>query len=454
MIGALIYRNPTYASYPGLKLVSTRACALLLALVAAIFLVDLAVVPNSYASPAKQLQWLRADGGSILNEDGQQIVLRGANLPTLRYYQNVYIYVRLLDAAKSLGFNVVRLPVLWSELEPAPGKFRSQYVELIQKIVTLGEQRQLYTVLDMHQYLLAEKFGGDGFPSWALARFQSMDAAILGFWNDPNLQNELAKAWKTLATAFKNTPAVAAYDLMNEPLAGPIAWEAFAPVLNGLYETIIREIRTVDSRHSIMFEPVSGVAIIGEHISLKPRASNIIFSPHMYLRGPTQFVEYTIQRLHQLSRGDWNIPVWIGELGGVAIDIKDSHSIRNLNATLNALAKHGIGWAYWSLDLTSSGPKLVDANGQSSRLLTEMIRNAANPVASGLELVSSSPRRSNNLVSIGQFEASWELSGGQEYDGLSPQLGTTIWQASFAVFAIAVSVFSLHLARRQPRRKP
>jgi endoglycosylceramidase len=314
------------------------------------------------------LQWLRADGSSIVREDGATVILRGTNLPPLdRTLVTENGYALYLNTAKSLGFNVVRLPILWAQLEPSKGASSSAYVNMIVKIADLSEQKDMYIVLDMHQDRM------NGFPSWILAKFKGKDQAALGFWSDPNLQVELIEAWKSLASRLKDEKAIFGYDLLNEPYGGSIPWQDFAPILNKFYTKLVSEIRSVDDRHSILFEPVEGTCIVGEHIALRPDGDNIIFSPHMYVRGQAGYLENILLQLHQLSADAWKVPLWIGEFGGTTVDVNDRDSLNSLSSMLDLFDRYGLGWAYWTLADSPRVPHLVDAKGFTSSSLTNIV---------------------------------------------------------------------------------
>jgi endoglycosylceramidase len=342
----------------------------LLVVVSASFLLLLVLAPmvrGQSADPVTAgLQWLHVSGTSIVREDGATMILRGANLPGLDPSGvSPEAYVPYLDAAKSMGFNIVRLPASWAGLEPTRGRFSTSYLNSIQKIATLSEKKEMYLVVDMHLFQLT------GFPSWA--NFKTEDEAVLGFWSSPALQAELTQTWKTLASHLGDQKAVAGYDLLNEPDAGTILWQEFAPMLNGFYSKMIAEIRSVDSRHMIFFEPVEGTCILGDHIALKPQGANLVFSPHFYLQGPSDYLQNAASRLYNLTVNSWNIPTWIGEFGGVTVGVKDQNSLINLRFTLDLFDRYNLGWAYWSLAKTSKDPALVDGSGESSPLLTAIL---------------------------------------------------------------------------------
>jgi hypothetical protein len=81
-----------------------------------------------------------------------------------------------LDYINELGFNVVRLPIIWKAIEPYPNNDLNkisdegeQYLSLVAEIMLELCKRNLSIILDFHQDIAHELYGGDGFPDWALA---------------------------------------------------------------------------------------------------------------------------------------------------------------------------------------------------------------------------------------------------------------------------------------------
>jgi endoglycosylceramidase len=183
---------------------------------------------------------------------------------------------------RALGFDLVRLTINWSELEPRPGQYSSAFLRRVSQVVDWADQQHLYVILDMHQdgysrfLSLASagvpdppactpSDGQDGAPFWATvtdhqpscaffgqSQFNpAMAAAFENFWQDdrlgsngapipqgsspgPGLQDHFIGALGFLARHFENDPAVLGYELMNEPLPGP-ADQVSIPVSN-LYD--------------------------------------------------------------------------------------------------------------------------------------------------------------------------------------------------------------------------
>jgi endoglycosylceramidase len=177
-----------------------------------------------------------------------------------------------LAQMRGLGFNFIRLPVNWSQLEPTPGQYNTTYINRIAQVVQWAGQQGIYVLIDMHEDSYSrftpesapvtfpplitgtQESGGhaDGAPPWAVMADDVpaesvlgegelntyVEAAFTNFWLNavptnaagkslpqgeapgPGLQDHYIGAVAALATRFKDNPTVVGYDIMNEPLPG------------------------------------------------------------------------------------------------------------------------------------------------------------------------------------------------------------------------------------------
>jgi len=88
---------------------------------------QVADVPDPAPGPPGPVSWLKTDGGRIVDDRGRRVLLRGFNVDALFDPRNSEIGdpaplddtdARLMREA---GFDVVRLPIAWSLLEPERG---------------------------------------------------------------------------------------------------------------------------------------------------------------------------------------------------------------------------------------------------------------------------------------------------------------------------------------------
>jgi endoglycosylceramidase len=267
-----------------------------------------------------------------------------------------------LAQMRALGFNVIRLPVSWSQLEPAPGAYNSTYIERIAQVVSWAGQQGIHVLIDMHQDnysrftpetspisipgLLSptQQSGGhaDGAPQWAVMADgvpalsplgQSdlntfVEAAFTNFWLNavptgaggkplpqgsapgPGLQDHYIGAMAALAKRFKADPAVAGYEIMNEPLPGLVVapglfdqgylYPFYRRVIDALTGTVnggvcptgtsytagcgYRDLGIHDT-HMFFFEPTATRNLTDVALGLSlPFTSypNIVYAPHAY----------------------------------------------------------------------------------------------------------------------------------------------------------------------------
>lgn len=280
---------------------------------------------DSFPGSARSLS---KDGNWFKDADGRYVLFRGVNIGTQSKIGPYFLPLKLnapgdfdaelkrvspcLDALQQLGFNVVRLPVTWKGLEPLSGKGLSQgYVEAFGKFVDALYRRNLFVIVEFHQDIASDLYGGDGFPDWALAvdekhplpesppgssshwflRYEDVwwpinmcldphwpwDPALndlvrnteRSFWSNrcDNVsfglkgyptQSAFIHTVGNLADAWKTNPAVIGYDLFNEPNDVGFDRAVFEKeYLTTFYSNALREIRQTarDTNSFVFVEP-------------------------------------------------------------------------------------------------------------------------------------------------------------------------------------------------------
>jgi endoglycosylceramidase len=205
-----------------------------------------------------------------------------------------------------LGFDVVRLGMTWSGLEPGKAKANDpaicdpgqpanphqldlaaldRYVARLKKTVELLGRFHIFTILDMHQDVYSESFDGEGAPAWAVctngvpstdppgrwSRGYSTAAADIAFghfWNNDvrgDLQGQYDHVWGDVAHAFRGNPWVIGYDPFNEPFSTSLVRyrdEHFAAELQCFYtgtKYVGTHLAGAPTLHCPKADPASGV---------------------------------------------------------------------------------------------------------------------------------------------------------------------------------------------------
>lgn len=322
--------------------------------------------------PARGLPWLAVRGGRISTLAGQSVILRGFNDSSLLQTGSSPLPSALTGQDAQImedqGFDVVRIPISWSLLEPEPGHFSQSYLARIRAMVSLCASHDLYSVLDMHTEDFGVGFGGSGAPAWLYvpgipdlhlpglpAAWQrhlspAVNAALAYFWLFPNWQTLYWQAWSIVARMFRDDSNVAGFDLYNEPHPLPIPPGIFAThLLWPFYAQGIRAISRVDPNHLFILEG----DLFGElPTAIRPlRARDVVYSTHLYAGSilgapftgsPAPLASEWREAVHEAAQLPG--PYWVGEMG---IPHHGRLADRWAEDEIELSDQHLAGWAWW-----------------------------------------------------------------------------------------------------------
>jgi endoglycosylceramidase len=323
---------------------------------------------------------------AIVDARGRQVILRGVNLNSLGdYYQDdrryppvVAVTSRDWDEMARHGFNVVRLLVSWSKLEPSPGQIDERYVRQIHRAVDAARERGIYTVMDMHQdawgkYIASPPgvvcpagrrpaIGWDGAPKWATltdgantctAGSREDSEAVLTAWdsfyaNRDGIMDHLVAVWGKIAREFRADPSVAGYDLLNEPNHGHHADQVRA-ALGTYYRKAIDAIRAAETgpaafHHIVFFETtVFGVPVAPTFTA----DQNIVFAPHHYGESIGNIPIDGLFAYYKNVAKDFGTALWIGEYGWFSDSPANAEKLSRYAAIEDSLITAGDTWWQW-----------------------------------------------------------------------------------------------------------
>ncbi len=345
---------------------------------------------------ADELPWLHAVRGQdarFADEHGREVLFRGVNVSQLADYwslegrpENAPLTAADFAQMRELGFNHVRLLLSWSRLEPRRGELDQAYLDEVAQAVAWAKAEGLYVVLDMHQdawgkhvagrpgeaclYGTEPMRGWDGAPEWAtltdglsrcaLFGIRELSPAVMqawqSFWLDRDgIQERLVQTWRGVARRFAAEPAVAGYDLLNEPNPGYVPTGAESATIGRFYARAVEAIRTVDDRHTIFVEPtvVRSAASPVANMPPMPLDDNLAYAPHIYFdQAGAEASDWEHWLAHKEGLTAGALPIWIGEF-----PMLDRAGGEGYNRTFFERAEAaGVGWSHWVWKETCGNP--------------------------------------------------------------------------------------------------
>jgi endoglycosylceramidase len=241
------------------------------------------------AARARALPVLTHQGRWLTDPQGRVVILHGVQVDKWRASSPVNVVdlspanVRFIAAS---GFNLVRLSITFSGIEPAPSTFDQSYIDGYQSFDAELAAAGVYDLLNLMQGEYSQAVGGWGFPDWMTVigaapntktpfpngyfLNPAEDVAWTSFWNNTptgsglGLQQAYIAGLRRLATNFAHAPALLGIEILNEPWPG-VAWPTCAsplgcPAFDGtaftsFYRAAARALRSADPTHLIAYEP-------------------------------------------------------------------------------------------------------------------------------------------------------------------------------------------------------
>lgn len=261
----------------------------------------------------------------------------------LDLYRENWITRRDFDLIKSWGFNAVRLPFHYGLIEDdaAPGEVRVDAFRWLDRAVSMARADGLYVILDLH-----------GAPGGQSLDADTGQAGLNQLWRPEN-RARAAFIWGAVARHFRDEPAVAAYDLLNEPYGNGTNHDA---ALVGTMEELIAAVRQADSRHLIFCAgSPRGIEMYG---SPKSRGwDNIGMTEHFYpglfgnsapsLETHARFIGCDVANRFALLNS-WDVPYFVGEFNVVLEQAGGADMMRRY---FDIFMSHGWAATLWSYKL-------------------------------------------------------------------------------------------------------
>jgi endoglycosylceramidase len=346
--------------------------------------------PQGCAAQRKAPMQLRRDGRYMVDAQNRIVLLHGMNAVWKLRDDNRYappdeprgFTAADADWLAGHGFNTVRLGVIFAGVMPQPGVIDTAYLDAIDRVVQLLAARGIYVMFDFHQDMYNERYGGEGFPDWAVDDdgvpatnigfpqtyfTPAVGRAFDNFWqNKAGAWDQYRDAWIAVARKWGQQDYHGGYDLLNEPYPGAhfatCANTEGCPVfdtqyLQPMHEHVMRGIRTVDPGNIVWFEPnfVFNGGAKSHYATLAPiDDANIGLSWHKYcLTGLLLHASGGedlpgCEQLHQVVTDNAEATIEKMQATTLVTEFGASDDEPDLQQVMDQLDAQFTGWQYWA----------------------------------------------------------------------------------------------------------
>ena len=251
-------------------------------------------------------------------------------------YENNYWTTQDFDNCAEMGMSVIRLPFTYMNLCDDNGNLKSNAFDRLDWFVQNCSQRGMYVILDMH--------GAFGSQNGMDHSGEINDGKQL-YYNQSNKDKTL-NLWKKIAEHFKGNPAVAAYDILNEPgIKAAATYSLHWDFYNEIYNTI----RSKDSNHIIIMESCWDADNL-------PRPSQygwtkVAYEYHYYPWSAQNSSDaqksYFSSKVSDIANHNYGVPTFVGEF----TCFEQSEGWKAAMSTFNSQGWH---WTTWSYKVTGN----------------------------------------------------------------------------------------------------
>lgn len=224
-------------------------------------------------------------GAAFRDGQGRQLLFRGYNAKINGIFDATFddgrapneVFPDFDEASaqkfEELGFDVMRLTINWSALEPHPRQYSDAFFSKVDAVLAMAHQHHFYVILDMHQDAYSKEIGEDGAPLWAIvppppmllngpsddSRRTSAPVLAAGFNFFANaqatdgrpLQQAFITAVATMARRYTFDPAVLGFEAFNEPVV------FHQDQLDAFHASFAAALHAIDKDAPVLFEPIS-----------------------------------------------------------------------------------------------------------------------------------------------------------------------------------------------------
>ncbi|OBZ72766.1 putative glucan 1,3-beta-glucosidase A [Grifola frondosa] len=285
------------------------------------------------------MAYLRVSGTKIVDQNGKEIILRGAGLGGWMNMENFisgypgcefqirealtdvvgkekseFFFDKFLeyfftdtDAKffKSLGLNCIRIPFNYRHFEDDmnPRVLKPEGFKHLDRVIDLCAAHGIYTILDLHTAP-----GGQN-TDW----HSDAGTHLANFWAHKDFQDRAVWLWGALAEHYAGNTWIAGYNPLNEPT------DARHTRLIAFYDRVYAAIRAADPHHALFLDGNTFASDFSHFGDAHKKWENVAYSIHDYSifgfpSSPEAYVSSDVQR-RRLRRSYEKKRAWMDERG-------------------------------------------------------------------------------------------------------------------------------------------
>lgn len=344
-------------------------------------------------------------------------------------HQDTWITEADLDNLDAAGFNFVRVPIGWNTFLNLDGTWKQNPWEKIDWVVQELSERGIYTLIDLHTV------PGGGCPWGSCGRIGPNPN---GFWGSSTYQDWVVDIWEEIAARYEGNPAVAGYDLINEPLIDYGEDADDVAQKSAYYDRLYDAVRAIDPDHTVVLGAFFNLGAI-----TPPSThgwTNVVYEYHPYdmpnskdWTAQNQLVTNELDGL-AAKLANPGVPILYGEYSLYYNDDVWARFMAGLNAssvswsawTYKVRGTANDGFAYWGMYYDNQKPIPVINSDSSATFISKLGQFGTGSFTKNTRFVATLAKYSGGLSTYSPTaisHAGWTATASSTAPGSSPAGG-------------------------------
>ena len=307
-----------------------------------------------------------------------------------------HTYEDLKKYVTEWGFNGARVLVFWGDVEPTKGVYNDEYLKKVSDLINNLKRLGVWVLVDFHQDIYSEKFGGCGAPTWAIHDHgydyspvepwalnylqPAVMTAFQNFWNT-NLKDDYLNMVKYAVDKFKALALpggsnILAIDIMNEPFDAHL-FSFESTTLTQFYKDAAYKM----PNERIAAEPsILADAGLPSSLAFSPGSGKGLFVPHYYdavfeamgYNEAAEQIMWTAMRGRVNDANRMGMPLLIGEVGAKVN--KDGRQ-QYVDQFMKVCDAHTTGWMWYCHDKEAdSDMGILTNDGKEQPIMQQLVQ--------------------------------------------------------------------------------
>lgn len=272
-------------------------------------------------------------------------------------YADNYITEKDIENIAKMNMNCIRLPFWYRNFMDDDLNFYTEDpddnpgFQLIDRLVGWAEKYRLYVILDLH-----------GAPGGQSTNHCCGTLNQNELYTDEANLDAMERLWEAIATRYKDSGTVAAYDVMNEPMNNDTSlengWAAGSETAltytHMVYDRMYKAIRSIDPNHMISVEGIWSGDCLPD--PAKYGWENMLYQMHLY-DSTADMIDYRVGELVAL-REKYGVAIYVGEFNNgdelytYALELYAEHNISRTAWTYKVSYDYLGNWSLYRANIT------------------------------------------------------------------------------------------------------